>query len=65
MTARVRKAIGSLGILLILGFYAWLVVPASDHVPKIWWAQLPFYVVAGIAWGLPVIPLIRWMNRGR
>jgi hypothetical protein len=65
MSARVRKAIGSLGILLFVGFYAWLVTTVGDHVPKAWWAQLPFYLIAGTAWGLPVIPLIVWMNRGR
>jgi len=65
MTARVRKAIGSLGILLFLGFYAWLIVTVGDRVPRIWWAQLPYFVIAGTAWGLPVIPLIRWMNAGR
>ncbi len=65
MSARVRKAIGSLGILLFVGFYAWLVSTVGDHVPRIWWAQLAYYVIAGTAWGLPVIPLMAWMNRGR
>ncbi len=65
MSARARKAIGSLGILLFLGVYAWLVVTVGSRLPAIWWAQLPYYLVAGIAWGLPVIPLIAWMNRGR
>jgi hypothetical protein len=65
MTARARKAIGSVGILLFLVFYAGLVVRVGDHVPKAWWAQLIYYVVAGTAWGAPIIPLITWMNRGR
>ena len=65
MNARTRKAVGSLGIVLFVGFYAWLVTTVGDYVPKVWWAQLPYYVVAGTAWGLPVIPLIMWMNRGR
>ena len=65
MSARVRKAIGSLGILLFVGFYAWLVATVGDHVPRVWWAQLPYYLVAGTAWGVPIIPLIVWMNRGR
>jgi hypothetical protein len=65
MSARTRKAIGSLGIVLFVGFYAWLVSTVGDHVPRIWWAQLPYYLVAGTAWGLPIIPLIIWMNRGR
>ena len=65
MSARARKAIGSLGILLFVGFYAWLVTTVGDHVPRVWWAQLIYYVIAGTAWGLPVIPLMTWMNRGR
>jgi len=65
MTARVRKAIGSLGIVLFVGFYAWLAATVGGFLPKLWWAQLPYYLVVGTAWGLPVIPLIIWMNRGR
>jgi hypothetical protein len=65
MSARVRKAIGGAGILLFLFFYMWAASTVGDHVPKAWWAQLGYYVVFGIAWGLPVIPLIAWMNRGK
>ncbi len=65
MAARVRKFIGGLGIVLFVGFYAWLVSMIGDHVPKAWWAQLLYYLIAGTAWGLLVIPLITWMNRGR
>ena len=49
---------------MMAAFGAW-VASVGDHVPRIWWAQLPYYLVAGTAWGLPVIPLIIWMNRGR
>ena len=65
MTARTRKAIGSLGILAFVLLYAALVSTVGDHVPRAWWAQLIYYVVAGTAWGLPVIPLMAWMNRGK
>lgn len=65
MKAPARKAIGSLGIVLFVGFYAWVVATVGDHLPRLWWAQLAYYVVAGIAWGVPIIPLIVWMNRGR
>jgi hypothetical protein len=27
--------------------------------------QLAFYALAGICWGIPLFPLISWMNRGR
>ena len=65
MRARTRKAIGGLAIVLFVFFYAWLVSTLGDHVPKVWWAQLIYYVIVGTAWGAPVIPLMTWMNRGR
>lgn len=37
----------------------------AERLPGHWAAQLAFYVVAGLGWGLPVFPLIAWMNRGR
>ena len=27
------------------------------------WLQLAFYVFAGVAWVIPLRPLLRWMNR--
>lgn len=65
MTARVRKLIGLVGIMLFLAAYIAAVTLLADHIPKQWAAQLAFYVVAGIGWGVPILPLIAWMNRGR
>lgn len=65
MTARLRKLIGLLGIVAFLGAYIALVTTAADYVPKHWAAQLAFFLVAGVAWGLPILPLLSWMNRGR
>jgi hypothetical protein len=63
MPARVRKLIGGVGIVAFVIAYAALAVTLSAHLPK--WAELPYYLVVGVAWGLPIIPLITWMNRGR
>jgi hypothetical protein len=65
MSARIRKLIGLVGILAFLAAYVVAVSKIADHVPKQWLAQLAFYVVAGIGWGVPIMPLISWMNRGR
>ncbi len=65
MTARVRKLIGGLGIVVFVIAYAAVAVTISAVLPQRWWAELPFYLVVGVAWGLPIIPLITWMNRGR
>jgi drug/metabolite transporter (DMT)-like permease len=65
MNARARKLIGLLGILVFLAGYIALVTKLSDLIPSYWAAQLAFYVVAGVSWGIPILPLISWMNRGR
>ena len=65
MTARVRKLIGGFGIVAFVIAYAAAAVTLSAWLPQRWWAELPFYLVVGMAWGLPIIPLISWMNRGR
>lgn len=65
MTARVRKFIGGIGIVGFLGAYAWAVVSLGERLPETFAVQLAFYGVAGIAWGVPILPLISWMNRGR
>jgi hypothetical protein len=56
------------GILLILLWItAWCVGVASVGaliVGAPWWAQTPFYVVAGIVWIFPLKPLLRWMETG-
>ena len=65
MSARVRKFIGLFGILAFLGAYVWLVATVGEHVPAHWAAQLAYYGLAGVLWGVPILPLISWMNRGR
>ena len=65
MSARLRKFIGLLVIIGFLTLYAALVVTIGAHVPDNWAAQLAFYGPAGLLWGLPLLPLISWMNRGR
>ncbi|MDB5448322.1 MAG: hypothetical protein JWQ97_3639 [Phenylobacterium sp.] len=65
MSARLRKLIGLFGILAFLAAYMVVASKVADHVPRQWAAQLVFYLVVGIGWGLPILPLISWMNRGR
>jgi hypothetical protein len=65
MSPRVRKLIGLAGILGFLAAYVVVVSAVSDHIPKQWVAQLAFYVVVGLVWGVPILPLISWMNSGR
>lgn len=65
MNARIRKLIGMVGILAFMVLYVGAAVRIGERVPDHWAAKLAFYALAGMVWGVPVLPLISWMNRGR
>jgi hypothetical protein len=65
MSMRLRKLIGIVGILAFIVFYMGLVVRLSNYVPDHGPLQFVFYALAGVCWGVPILPLISWMNRGR
>jgi len=65
MPIRLRKFIGA--ILLITLVVTWaLVAMALAQSPAIkanGLIEVIYYVVAGLAWVLPAMPLVRWMSR--
>ena len=65
MPVRLRKFIGA--ILLITLVVTWaLVAMALAQAPVIkanGVIEVIYYVVAGLAWVLPAMPLVRWMSR--
>ena len=66
MRRRTRKFIGTSAMLAFVGAYALvaMVVAQSNpvyHLPE--WGQSIFFGVVGLAWVLPLLPLIRWMER--
>jgi hypothetical protein len=63
MSPRLRKFIGLFAILGFLTAYVIAVSLIGDFLPDHWAARLAFYGVAGVVWGFPLFPLIRWMNR--
>ncbi len=65
MSARTRKFFGGIGILVFLAAYIWTMSAIAEHIPENLWLQLAFYALAGIGWGVPILPLLSWMNRGR
>ncbi len=65
MSARVRKAIGSLAIVAFMLIYIAVASSVGGRMPESWLARLAFYLIAGVGWSLPLIPLVIWMNRGR
>lgn len=63
MGARTRRFVATVGVLLFLTFWVWGAVSINDRLPNIWWLDLIFFAVAGIGWGIPLIPMLRWAER--
>ncbi|HKT54390.1 MAG TPA: DUF2842 domain-containing protein [Caulobacteraceae bacterium] len=63
MSASIRKAIGSVAILVFLCLYVWGAIAIGVRLPDQWAVRLAYYAIVGMAWGVPLIPLIAWMNR--
>jgi hypothetical protein len=65
MPIRLRKFIGA--IVLIVLVVSWsLIAMALAQLPVIKankFVEVIYYVVAGLGWVLPAMPLIRWMSR--
>lgn len=66
MPRRARKFVGAvvmLGFVCVYGLLAMLVAQ-TDHIrhaqPVL---QAIFFIVVGMAWILPLMPLIKWMER--
>ena len=59
-----RKILAGLGILGFIGLWIFIAGTLGSHLsgaPA--WLQLGFYVIAGVAWVIPLKPLLAWMNR--
>ena len=65
MPIRLRKLIGTVALLVLVIVWA-LVAMALAQNPLIrenQIASITYYVVAGMGWVLPAMPLISWMSR--
>ncbi|HEY6921603.1 MAG TPA: DUF2842 domain-containing protein [Methyloceanibacter sp.] len=65
MTARTRKLIGAIALLIFLGAYVWaaVIIGAGRITLAPHWAQLGYFLIAGLLWVIPAGLLVRWMQR--
>lgn len=65
MNPRLKKLIGAILMVAFVIFYALIVMAVAPRIltgaSKL--VEMAFYVIAGLAWTLPLLPLIRWMER--
>lgn len=65
MPRRLRKLVGTFTLFAFVILYALVAMALAESrivdAPKL--VQAVFYMVLGLAWVLPVMPLIRWMER--
>jgi len=65
MTIRLRKFIGAVLLFGLVIVWA-LIAMAFAQAPAIRdnaLASIAYYIIAGMGWVLPAMPLVRWMNR--
>jgi hypothetical protein len=65
MKIRTRKFIGAIGLLVLVVVWSLLgmAIAQTPWLAASRLAQAIFYVVAGLGWVLPAMPLIAWMAR--
>jgi hypothetical protein len=65
MKIRTRKFIGTIGLLVLVVVWSLLgmTIAQTPWLAASRLAQGIFYVVAGLGWVLPAMPLIAWMSR--
>ena len=66
MRRRIRKFIGASAMLAFVGVYAAvaMLVAQSEPIHALpGWAQAIFFAIVGLAWILPLMPLLTWMER--
>jgi Protein of unknown function (DUF2842) len=65
MKIRTRKLLGTLLLLLLVAVWSLLgmTVAQTPALASSSLLQAVFYVVAGIGWVLPAMPIVSWMSR--
>ena len=65
MPIRLRKLIGAVALLALVVVWSLLAMAfaQSPAIKANGFIEVIYYVVAGVGWVLPAMPLIKWMSR--
>jgi Protein of unknown function (DUF2842) len=66
MPIRIRKLIGAFALIALVVIWSLLAMAVAQFpvVKANGLLETVYYVVAGLGWVLPAMPLIRWMSKG-
>jgi hypothetical protein len=65
MSRNTRQLVGGLAVLIFLAAYIGLAVIIADHLPDSRAVRFIYFVIVGIGWGVPLVPLLSWMENGK
>jgi hypothetical protein len=66
MTPSLRRPLGIIGLIVFLFFYALAAVWLAEPVARLnVLVQLPVWLLLGVAWVVPVRPILVWIETGR
>lgn len=66
MAPEKRGVVGMFAVLAVIGVWAVIVASFSGPIGRLpVLGQLPIYIVAGIVWIFPAMPIMRWIVTGR
>jgi predicted membrane channel-forming protein YqfA (hemolysin III family) len=65
MTIRTRKFFGTIFLLILVVVWSLLgmTIAQTPWLANNGWLQAAFYVIAGLGWVLPAMPIISWMGK--
>lgn len=63
MSPRLKKLIALVVLVPGLAAYVLGAMIVADGVPDVWFAQLAYFIVAGVAWAVPTGYLMIWAGR--
>ena len=65
MGPRTRKAVASILMLVFLALYVWGAATLADRLPDNRVIEVIYFAIVGVAWGLPLLPLMKWAETDR
>jgi len=65
MRVRTRKLVGTIGLLVLVTVWALTMMAFAQFALRAQsgWVVALFYLIAGLGWVLPAMPLVSWMQR--